>query len=282
MKPTKLTADERAQVTATLRTPRWILLSLLVLVLSVAFALLSNWQWNRATSTIEADRAATQEPAALAQLQPDALVAPSAVVGRMAEVSGVYRENLRIGNRLAAHGERGDWIVSGLDDGSGRLVAVLRGWVPTGSAVPEQSDPVTVLGRIHTDQNFYSGAGNGGPPQVITNDALAQYWRQPVRQGYLVLDGQIPELTASDPQPVPPVFGVDEGVGIPWQNLGYALQWIIFIAFVAFIWLRWFREDVRDAAARNQPSQTSALSAAGQDPDALDSACGQGRRNLES
>ena len=43
---------------------------------------------------------------------------------------------------------------------------------------------------------------------------------------------------------MPPVFGTGEHTGFPWQNAGYAVQWLVFIGFAGFMYWRMFSDDL--------------------------------------
>ena len=238
--------SRRDEVLQTLRTPKWIALTLLVLVLSVAFAVLSSWQYQRAMDQVTAQRAAAATPEPIAELVPGEDLVPNDSLGRAALVAGQYTAHAWVPGRAAPDGRPGVWLVSGVDDGSGLLTAVLRGWLPQRSEEPTQAEQVVeVAGRVSSPENFYASVGAAAPDEVvsITDDSLQQVWQQPTRAGYVVLSEQDPALPG-DPEPVPPVFGVDDGVGFPFQNVGYALQWLVFIAFAAFMYYRWFSDDL--------------------------------------
>lgn len=235
---------DRAEVWAQLRSPRWLILTVVVVAASVGFGFASHWQYQRAVAQVDAQQAAASVPVPLADLVPTQGEVPSASLGRMAEVSGEYVADAWVVNRAAPDGTPGVWLVSALDDGSGILTAVLRGWLPTAQSPGNQT--VGVQGRVSSDENFYTDVAAPGPDELvaITNEGLAQIWQQPVRPGYVVLVAQEPVLTAADPVPVPAVFGTQSGGGFPWQNAGYAVQWLVFIGFAGFMYVKWFRDDL--------------------------------------
>ena len=234
---------------ALLRTPRWIGLTLLLIALTALFAVASSWQYNRAIDQVNAERAANARPEPIDALVPDADQVPPASLGRLAVVSGQYRGDAWVAGRASPSGEPGWWLVSAVDDGSGLLTPVLRGWLaerePSGAA-PWRGQQVTVTGRVSSAENFYTGVEANQPDELvaITNERLAAIWQQPMRAGYLVLAEQQPPLAAGDPIPVKPVFGTDPQAQFPWQNAGYAAQWLGFIGFAGFMYWRLLRDDL--------------------------------------
>lgn len=234
-----------------LLTPKWIGLTLLVIGVSALFAFASTWQYTRALDQVNAQRVANARPAPIGELVPAAGELPNSSLGRTAALSGRYTAHVWVPGRASAAGEPGVWLVSGLDDGSGVLTAVLRGWLPQ-PRLPDDPGPVTVAGIVSSEENFYPEAAPTGPGEVatITDAGLAAAFDQPVRPGYVVLTEQEPNLGPRDPAPVPPVFGAADSVGFPWQNAGYALQWVVFIGFVGFMYWRFLRDDLRAARDR--------------------------------
>jgi cytochrome oxidase assembly protein ShyY1 len=255
-----------AEVIGQLATARWVALTLLVLLASVLFAVASNWQYHRAIAAVDARRAEAAQPVPIADLVPvDVSEVPNAALGRPAVVVGQYQEQAWVAGRAAPDGRPGYWLVSGMDDGSDVLTAVLRGWLPAKEA-PAGTADVEVTGRVHSDENFYVGVPGQAPDEAvaITNGNLEAIWDRPVRPGYLVLSEQVPPLTGADPLPVPPVFGAGGDGGFPWQNAGYAVQWLTFIAFAGFMYWRWFRDDL-ERAREDRQARAASLSFGGSD-----------------
>ena len=186
---------------ALLRTPRWIGLTLLLIALTALFAVASSWQYNRAIDQVNAERAANARPEPIDALVPDADQVPPASLGRLAVVSGQYRGDAWVAGRASPSGEPGWWLVCAVDDGSGLLTPVLRGWLaerePSGPA-PWRGQQVTVTGRVSSAENFYTGVEANQPDELvaITNERLAAIWQQPMRAGYLVVAEQHPPLAA--------------------------------------------------------------------------------------
>lgn len=226
-------------------TPKWVLLTLLLIVLTIAFAVASSWQYQRAIDQVNAERAAASQPQPIAALVPDGVSVPAAALGRLAVVQGSYVADAWVPGRASPQGQPGLWLVSAIDDGSGLLTAVLRGWLPTRS-VPASPAEVAVTGRVSSPENFYQGVAADGFDELvaITDEGLTAIWQQPLRPGYVVLAEQEPALGPGDPQPVAPVFGTQSEVGFPWQNAGYAVQWLVFIGFAGFMYWRMFSDDL--------------------------------------
>lgn len=245
----------RNEVLDLLLTPKWIALTLLVLAMSAVFATASSWQYQRAMHQVDAQRAAASQPVPVAELVPVGDEVPPASLGRLAEVAGTYTLDAWVAGRTSGSGQPGFWLVTAVDDGSGLLTPVLRGWLPAKEGDTGAGERVAVIGRVSSPENFYRDTPAAAADEMvaITDQRLADIWGRPLRPGYVVLTEQVPALGPADPQPVPAVFGTEASVGFPWQNAGYALQWISFIGFVGFMYWRLFRDDLRARRAVPEP-----------------------------
>lgn len=236
---------------ALLVTPRWLGITAAVLALSVLFAFASSWQYHRAIDQVNAARAVASQPEPIESLIPlDDAKVPDDSLGRLASTAGSYVADAWVVQRQSPDGLPGVWLVSALDDGSGTLTPVLRGWLPERTSTPSSGEQVAVIGRVSSPENFYADIAAAADDELvaITGQRLAQLWDKPVRAGYVVLTEQQPGLQPGDPEPVKSVFGTDPNVDFPWQNASYALQWALFVAFVCFMYWRLLRDDLRAAA----------------------------------
>lgn len=224
-----------------LRTRKWVGLTVLALVLIVAFGALGLWQWTRAQDVLDAERAALEVPMPVVEIAPVGDRLPADAVGRRATATGAYGPGALYVSDRALDGTRGFWVLSPLDLGDGTVVAVLRGWVPTQEALA--TGEVAVSGVLQAMETFYKGSTAKGDVIVaMTHDELTAAWGPQVRSGILFLTGQTPAFPG-DPALVAPTVRTD--VAFPLQNFFYALEWVVFSGFVVFVWWRWLRIDAR-------------------------------------
>lgn len=232
-----------------LATPKWVGISVLVILASVIFAAASSWQYGRAMDQVNAQRATASVPVPIDALAGGGGDVPAESLGRLAVVTGRYVADAWVVHRASGDGEPGYWLMSALDDGSGTLTAVLRGWVPERPDASQAAagGTVAVTGRVSSPENFYTNVAPAGADELvaITSERLTEIWHEPIRPGYLVLTAQEPALAPGDPVPVKSVFGEDAAVGFPWQNAGYAVQWLTFIGFTGFMYWRLLRDDLQ-------------------------------------
>lgn len=223
---------------------RWAVAGIALAVLVVSFVLLGRWQWDRTQDILAAERAALGEAVDVGQvLGPDGL--PNEAIGRAVTVTGAFAPELTAVVRgRALDGVAGDWIVSGVPQPDGSVVAVLRGWVPDGAVAVPPAGQVTVTGVIQPDERFFVDAPSSSlSVPAISSSRLAEIWGVEVSPGFVVLRDQVP-VRAGDPAPVPPTVQTAD-VPFPWQNFVYAFQWWVFALFAIAVYARWVWLDVR-------------------------------------
>ena len=251
-----MTSSRSRQVLRLAVTPRWLLILLGLALFIVAAVLLGRWQWERTQTILDAERAAAAEPVAALEAFPDRadgqvpVELPAESIGRTVIVSGEYDPALHaVITSRSLDGEPGVWIVDGIPQSDGTVVAVVRGWLPaaddSGAAVP--TGTVQVRGVLHPDEPFYADAPLAGDETVVIDSGrLARMWSVPVLPGFVMLEAQEPD-TQPAPLPVPQTVQTAD-VPFPLQNFFYAFQWWIFALFGIVLYTRWLwiesaRED---------------------------------------
>jgi cytochrome oxidase assembly protein ShyY1 len=252
-----------------LLTPRWIAFHLLVIAAIVLMVNLGFWQLRRldertafnAEVTSQIDRPPVPLDDVLTGAEPDD------VEWRSVEAAGTYLpdEELRVVNRSQG-GIAGDMIVTPLRLDDGRILLVVRGFVPLGTDVAAApTGPVDIVGRLRPSQERRRGQLS----DPATGD-LTEAQRVDIARLSAQLPGQpVPmyvELTSSDPPesgPFPqPVTAPELSQG---PHLSYAVQWFIFSAAVATGWVLAVRKSITsrrappppgDAAAATEPAAT--------------------------
>ena len=231
------------------RTPRWIGLAIVALVLIAGCVLLGQWQWSRTHNIIEAERAAVAAPIDVEAIDALGEPLPDASIGRPVVARGRYlAEGQVVVLQRSLRDEAGVWVLTPLELSDGSVVGVLRGWLPTADApgiVPPAGE-VTVSGIMHPNERFYPDAiTEPGTAVAISSDRLAPAWGEATRSGYVMLTASSPEQSPAPEPAVPTVQTAD--VPFPLQNFFYAFQWWIFAAFVVVVYLRWLWLDVSES-----------------------------------
>ncbi|MGF1432270.1 SURF1 family protein [Kitasatospora sp. LaBMicrA B282] len=248
-----------------LLTPRWLGGTVLAIAAIAVCLWLGSWQLSRFEGRVSPHHAAA--PAAHGGSSPapqpaspidsvlpgsDAQVG-TAALGREVAATGEYdaAHQLLVPNRTV-DGRNGYYVLTPLRTGTGRAVAVVRGWLPGAPGGPLPAPPagqVTVDGRLQAEETSDTGgAVNGGLPAgqlgMISPATLVNLLPYPVYDGWVAADTVPSGLT-----PVPTTQ--PEGTGgldaRAFQNLGYTLEWFVFAGFVGFMWFRLARREAEAA-----------------------------------
>lgn len=253
-----------------LRQPRWIVLTLLVVVLCVTFTELGLWQLRRHDERTAANEVLVANLASMPVVVSDLLPAdqplPDRDEWRLVTATGTYDDDheLLVRNR-SYDGALGYEVVTPLVPPTGPALLVVRGWVPnTASALtvpevpPAPRGEVTVTARLRPTPA--GGTEDAGlPPSQVRRLAV------PVIAGtlpYEVLEGGYAQLVVDAP-------GSDQGLAGPralpvpepgaGPHLPYAVQWFLFGLIAIGGWAVLVRaaahEDktARSAAAPERP-----------------------------
>lgn len=235
------------------RTPRWLAAAGLVVAFVVVCAVLGRWQWDRTQAILAAERASVAVPVHIEQVYPvlgaEGSEVPADDTGRRVVIRGGYVATLQVAVTGRLLDDRpGVWIVTGLALDDGRVVAVLRGWLPAADS-PGSTPPagaVEVTGVLQPDESFYADAvGEPGTVASIAHDRLAELWSTNVLPGFVVLQDQDPSAQPA-PTPVPPTIQTSD-VPFPLQNFVYAFQWWVFALFAIAVYARWLWLEARRA-----------------------------------
>lgn len=223
-----------------LRTRRWLSFTALVLIVIIAFGLLSRWQWSRAeekkqlNATMVAARAA--DP-----------VAPDAARGEWTPVraTGTYDTTHEVVVRKRPQDTmNGFWIMTPLVTDSD-VLWVNRGWLRAeGNAItvpavpPAPTGIVTVTGLWRDWQQARTTSGL--PAGMISDVDPAVLPAATSLSGYLQLTESNPAQQGLSPILLPEI---DDS-----RNISYAVQWILFALVSIGGWIFFLRREARDNA----------------------------------
>lgn len=251
--------------------PRWVLGLLLALAVAAGFALLGQWQLERAlASGVVVERQSERVVPLTTVLDPGANV-PDAAIGQKVSVAGRYvRGDEQLVQGRVNRGEEGFWVVSHLVTEAGSI-PVARGWAK------DRADAENAMAMLATDAaasvtvtgRFLPSQAPDVPPEgadahamtTLSVAALINVWTPTgtpdVYLGYIV-SASAPaglEEIASPPPEEPFTFN--------WLNIFYAVEWAVFAGFAVFLWYRLVkdaveREEEEAALGAGQPSRAAA------------------------
>lgn len=231
---------------ALLRTRRWQGFTAVVIVAIVAFGLLSRWQWSRAE-----DKRVEQQALAASQMRP---VSPDPLDDvpefTAVTVTGTYvPDSRRLVRQRPLEGRNGFWVLEQLTTDRGR-VWILRGWTPATAlaqetpSVPTLDDMVvTVEGVARPLPEGTVLVDRGGlPSDQVTQIHSAQLPDRGDMRWYLQARASVPE----DPLIPVPLPEPDE-----FQNISYAVQWLLFAGVAIAGWFFFLRREAKEAGAES-------------------------------
>jgi cytochrome oxidase assembly protein ShyY1 len=235
-----------------LLTPRWWGINVFVL-LAIPFCIfMGSWQLGRFEDRVDSHREAEQRPdekqqkaAPLEELLP----VDKETSGRLATASGRYGEQFVVPQR-ELDGRSGSYVLTLLRTDSGRVLPVVRGWMPEGGRAPAApAGEVTVTGALQasestsTDGVHAAGGLPSGQLGMISAASLVNLVPDDVYDAWVTLSKADGGLTAV-PAAAPENSGLDLKA---FQNLGYTGEWFVFAGFVLFMWFRLARREAEAA-----------------------------------
>nr|WP_231134566.1 SURF1 family protein [Motilibacter deserti] len=244
----------------TLRQPRWIGLSVVVVILCLVFARLGLWQWHRAegkwASNDAIAAAARAEPVPAGDLLAVDAEPAKRVQWRQVTLTGTYLpdKTVLVRNR-SQDGERGFHVLVPLRPATGPVLLVDRGFVPAGASATTAPDvpappsgTVTLVGQIRASEPSNERQSRleqvGGFPTVTRIAPTRLVPQLSVGQAYAGYVQRSAETPA--PAQAPQALDLPEAdVGI---NLAYAFQWFVFIGVALVGWFVLLRRDARESA----------------------------------
>ena len=248
-----------------LRTRRWQGFTALVVVAVVGFAVLSNWQWERA----EEERQALNLLVAETQRPPVPLEQALADPASLTSGADLYRPVDTIGSYVPdttllvrqrpLDGRNGFWVVTLFQPDQGPPIWANRGWImATGASTAIVEPPslplgeVSITGRLRPSElqrevvnDLPEGQIRRIDTSALSSQVLAATGNSEVLPVYLEVvlsDVGEPDLLRM------PLPEIDET-----QNVSYAIQWLIFASIALIGWVYFLRREAHDNAQEKQP-----------------------------
>lgn len=235
--------------------PRYLGLLALMIAATIVCGLLATWQWDRAHRALTASTQTEAPAVPLSELMTVGDPVTNAAASRPVTVTGAFdpTQQVLVPGR-SIEGTDAVIVVTALHvtepDGSRSLLPVARGWVPadsvpaTGTAgVPAPpAGEVTVTGRLEASESATQDVVDGRTQEIATS-LLVNEWGGPMYAGYIAETSPMTGL-----RPMPQAESAFSR-GLDWQNLGYALQWVLFGGFFLYLWWRAVRTQQLDEDA---------------------------------
>lgn len=251
--------------------PRWVLALVAALAIAAGFALLGQWQVERAVEQAVVKERPTEDVRPLGEVVSPDGPTEQAATGQRVSLTGtvVPGDTVLIEGRLN-DGVHGWWVVAHLEvtDAAPAGLPVALGWTADEQRAREVAARVDtdaaagdaeleVVGRFLPSEAPIAPDDDADPNsmQTVALAHLVNVWTdyddRPVYFGYVTLTEPVDGLEAiSSPPP-------SQEVELNWLNIFYAVEWVVFAGFAVFLWYRL----VRDAVERER--EEAELDAAG-------------------
>lgn len=240
--------------------PKWIGVLVIALLLASLFAVLANWQFDRAHSRSAPPKSATESVRQFNSVAHAQAPLPAEDSYQKVSVSGHFRpgEQFVVPARKL-HGRDGYWVVTMFEPdhatvktvkARGRPIAipVVRGWTASEHSAAKSTATahhIQMTARIQpSEAPTPSDKMPRGQLATIAPAQLVNKWDVLSYAGYLLpMSESGPGAHASTqgltavPAP-PPKQG-----GINLQSLFYAIEWIVFAVFAIYVWWRMVRDE---------------------------------------
>lgn len=225
-----------------LRTRRWLSFTAVVVLVIIAFGILSRWQWERA-----AEKQMLNSDMITARAADPVSPGSAETEWTPVRVTGEYDEGNEVVVRKRPQDTvNGFWVMTPLESSTG-TVWVNRGWMRAeGNAVtypdvpPAPSGEVTVTGLWRSWQVARSLSGL---PEGMISDVDPAVLPVPTPfSGYVQLTGSDPAQSGLDEILLPEID--DE------RNISYAVQWILFALVCIGGWVFFLRREAREDKQR--------------------------------
>ncbi len=227
---------------ALLRSRRWQGFTAVVIVVIIAFGLLSRWQWSRAE-----EKRLQQQAQSISRMQP---ITPSATqpIDEFTAVTltGSYLpETRRLVRQRPLEGRNGFWVMEQLGTDQG-AVWILRGWVPSTAGAGDtptvpavDASVVTVTGVARPLPEGEVLTNRGGLPLDQVTEIVAAQLPDPG-----VMDWYVQQTTSQPPDPlvIVPLPEPDD-----LQNVSYAVQWLLFAGVAVGGWFFFLRREAKES-----------------------------------
>lgn len=245
----------------TILTPKWLALTLVLLLAIAACIMLGRWQWQRTSDILAAEAVAAAAPVGLEQVSVRGEELSAESIGRPVVAEGEFAgAQVLVLHRMSDAGEPGSWVLASLELDDGSIIGIIRGWIPGGvDPPPPPVGRVRLSGILHPPEPFYPDAVTApGTAVAISDQVMSSAWGAVTRTGFLVLTNQLPSSSRSGLQSVSPTVRTGD-VAFPLQNFFYAFQWWIFALFAIVLYARWLWLDLRDGEAHVDTGTTGSV-----------------------
>lgn len=222
--------------------PRWVALTVILLVFIYLFIQLSNWQFDRYDQRIIRNE---QTNSALSSAPKN--IDSTSQLSEMkqwekVEITGTYlNEQSKLIRKQYLGSNLGFWIITPLEVQNDDIVLINRGWIPIGSSSSTtQSIPAAPVGRINIEGYLQPFNASKAQPKDLpinqVNTIDYKYFNFDIASDFYL---QLAKSSPMDNQvAIIPLPELSNG-----PHLSYAIQWILFALLLPIGWYVLLRNE---------------------------------------
>jgi cytochrome oxidase assembly protein ShyY1 len=235
------------------RRPRWVASLFAFLALAAVFALLGQWQIERAIEQATIEEVDTETPVPLGSVIEPGEGLALIDGGRRVTVSTTWSQERVVVVDRRQQGETGEWLVVNSRTQDGACLAVAVGWQPSVDAaefIVIDDSLSTLSGRLVPSDDPATGDYDDNRLTVVAAADLINRWDcESMYDVFLVLDeAPAPLETIASVKPLPQA-------SINWLNIFYAIEWAFFAVFALYFWYRLVADAVEREAEEEVDAQ---------------------------
>ena len=215
--------------------PRWIALTLFLLILIYLFIRLSNWQFDRYDQRVLRNES-TNVALSLAPKKIDSVSQMSDLKQwEKIELTGIYlSDQSKLVRKQYLENNLGFWVITPFKIQNGENILVNRGWIPIGSsASSNQSIPLAPVGTVNLEGYLQTFNESITQPKDLplnqVNTIDYKYFESAIANNFYV---QLAKSSPMDNQvAIIPLPELSNG-----PHFSYAIQWILFALLLPIGW----------------------------------------------
>jgi cytochrome oxidase assembly protein ShyY1 len=226
-----------------LRTRRWLSFTAVVIIVIIAFGLLSRWQWSRAE-----EKQVLNSSMVSARDRDPVIPANAATEWTPVRITGSYDStNEVVVRKRPQETVNGFWVMTPLNSADG-TVWVNRGWLRAdGNATTYPDVPSAPAGEVTVTglwRDWQQARTTSGLPPGMISDVDPDVLPVPTPlDGFVQLTESQPEQTGLAATQLPEIDDV--------QNISYAVQWILFAVVCIGGWFFFLRREAREDSRKS-------------------------------
>ena len=261
--------------------PRWIgVLALCILVAGI-FALLGQWQIERAVEQGQADDRDTETAVPLEDVAEPVSTLTSEAGGRMVSFSGTWvPEDFDTIAGRQQHDATGTWVIGrmlvGPAEGEQVSLAVALAWFADEAAAQAAVERLStgadaggeLVGRLMPTEAPTQGDIQQGTREAMSVAALINEWGEwngLVYGSYAILDEPSSAASGALTDQAEPIVSERpvSDTQLNWLNVFYAIEWVAFMLFAFYLWYRLVKDAREREVEAIEDAEAAAASAAG-------------------